>query len=286
MSGGSAGRAARTDGTDGMDRTGGTDGTSVTNRTDRTDQAGGTDRAPFFEIRGLTCLYRGIPAVSDLKLCVREGEIVTLIGNNGCGKSTILGAICAVLPDYASVTGNIIFHGEEIRGLPSHEIVRRGISLVPEGRRIFPRLRVEENLLMGSYRRNPRRTELRNSLDEVYALFPVLRERRHSPGADLSGGQQQMLAIGRALMANPRFLLLDEPSLGLAPLLVREIFQIIRHIHQKGTSILLVEQNAHLALKTATRACVLEKGRAVLEGSREELLQDRKVRSIYLGEAL
>ncbi|MDR1179767.1 MAG: ABC transporter ATP-binding protein [Spirochaetales bacterium] len=240
---------------------------------------------PFFEIHGLTCNYRGIPAVRDLRLSVGEGEIVTLIGNNGSGKTTILGAICGVLPDYASLTGDIIFHGKQIRGLPSHEIVRRGISLVPEGRRIFPQLRVEENLLMGSYRRNPRKTELKNTLDEVYRLFPILQERRHSPGGGLSGGQQQMLAIGRALMADPGFLLLDEPSLGLAPLLVQEIFEIIQRIHKKGTSILLVEQNARLALKTASRAYVLEKGRTALEGPREELLQDKKVRDIYLGES-
>jgi branched-chain amino acid transport system ATP-binding protein len=241
---------------------------------------------PFFEVRGLTCRYRDIPAVSDLSLSVGKGEIVTLIGNNGSGKSTILNAVCGVLPDYASVTGDIVFRGVSIKALPSHEIVRCGISLVPEGRRIFPHLSVEENLLMGAYQVKAPKGELKNSIDRVYGLFPVLRERRHNPGGGLSGGQQQMLALGRALMADPGFLLLDEPSLGLAPLLVNGIFEIIRRIHEEGTAILLVEQNAHLALKTASRAYVLEKGRAALEGACAELLLDKKVRDIYLGESL
>ena len=240
----------------------------------------------LLETRGLSCRYRGVRAVSDLDLRVQEGEIVTLIGNNGSGKSTILNAVCGVLPPYASTEGSILFRNRPLEGLPSHEIVRLGISMVPEGRRIFPLLSVEENLLMGTFHRRLGKTDIEKNLAEVYELFPMLRERRHNPGGGLSGGQQQMLAIGRALTAKPVLLLLDEPSLGLAPLLVSEIFEIIREINGRGTSILLVEQNAHLALKTASRAVVLEKGRVALEGSRESLLQERRVRDIYLGETL
>jgi len=241
---------------------------------------------PVLELGRLTCRYRQVPAVSDLSLNVAEGEIVTLIGNNGSGKSTILNAVCGVLPDYASTEGAIRFRGEAIERLDSHEIVARGVSMVPEGRRIFPLLSVEENLLMGSHRRKTGKAEREKSLSEVYDLFPVLKERRRNPGGGLSGGQQQMLAIGRALMAKPSLLVLDEPSLGLAPLLVGEIFDIIRRINRSGTTVLLVEQNARLALKTASRAYVLEKGRAVMEGPSEDLFRNRRIRDIYLGESL
>ncbi len=242
------------------------------------------NREQFFEIKNLSCRYRHVKAVSELHLSVGKGEIVTLIGNNGSGKSTILNALCSVLPVYAFLNGEIIFQGERIDKLPAHEIVSRRISMVPEGRRIFFHLSVEENLLMGAYHQKLSRRKLNNSLEHVYELFPILLERRHNPGAALSGGQQQMLAIGRALMAEPSFLLLDEPSLGLAPLMVSEIFRIIKQINQSGTTILLVEQNAVLALKTASRAYVLEKGKIALEGSREQLLQNQKVKDIYLGE--
>ena len=239
----------------------------------------------LLEIKDLTCRYRHVQAVSQLGLTMGEGEIVTLIGNNGSGKSTTLNSICGVLPVYAAVEGSIHFRGEAIQTLPSHEIVRRGISMVPEGRRIFPLLSVEENLLMGTHNRRLGKDKVKKGLAEVYGLFPVLKERRGNPGGGLSGGQQQMLALGRALMAEPALLLLDEPSLGLSPLLVGEIFEIIREINRRGTSVLLVEQNAHLALKTASRAYVLEKGRVALEGSRESLLQERRIRDIYLGES-
>jgi branched-chain amino acid transport system ATP-binding protein len=242
--------------------------------------------APLLELRGLTCRYRGVKAAAEVDLAVGEGEIVTLIGNNGSGKSTILFAVCGVLPAYASAEGSILFRGEEIRGLGSHDIVRRGISMVPEGRRIFPLLSVEENLLMGAHHRRLGGGDVERLLAAAYELFPLLGERRGNPGGGLSGGQQQMLAIGRALMAEPALLLLDEPSLGLAPLLVAEIFEIIREINRRGTAVLLVEQNARLALGAASRAYVLEKGRVALEGSRENMLGDKRVRDIYLGEGL
>ena len=239
--------------------------------------------APILEVRDLSCRYRQVRAVTEVSLTVGEGEIVTLIGNNGSGKSTILGAVSGVLPAYAGTEGEVLFRGQSLRGRPSHDIVRRGVSLVPEGRRIFPQLTVEENLLLGAHHRRLRRRDAERALGRVYALFPVLEERRRAPGGGLSGGQQQMLAIGRALMAEPALLLLDEPSLGLAPLLVAEIFDIIGEINRRGTAVLLVEQNALLALKTASRAYVPEKGRVALEGAREDLLNDRKVRDIYLG---
>lgn len=240
----------------------------------------------LLDIRDLTCRFRKVPAVSGVCLTVGEGEIVTLLGNNGSGKSTILNAVCGVLPEYASTEGSIRFRSGALERLPSHEIVLKGISMVPEGRRIFPLLSVEENLLMGAHHLKPGRTEREKGLSEVYGLFPVLKERRRNPGGGLSGGQQQMLAIGRALMAKPSLLLLDEPSLGLAPLLVAEIFEIIGEINRRGTAVLLVEQNARLALKTASRAYVLEKGRVAMAGPREDLIQDRRIRDIYLGEAI
>lgn len=240
----------------------------------------------LLEVKNLSCTYRHVRAVAGISLTIREGEIVALLGNNGSGKSTTLNTICKVLPPYASMEGSVTFRNESIERLPSHEVVRRGISMVPEGRRIFPLLSVEENLLMGTHHRGIGKTDVRTKMREVYNLFPVLEERRQNPGGGLSGGQQQMLAIGRALMAEPALLLLDEPSLGLAPLLVGEIFAIIREINRGGTTVLLVEQNAHLALQTASRAYVLEKGRIALEGSRESMLQEQRVRDIYLGESI
>jgi len=236
--------------------------------------------APLLELRGVGAGYGAISALADVSLAVGECEIVTLIGANGAGKSTTLMAICGVVPARA---GEILLAGRPIRRLPPADIVRLGVVQVPEGRRIFPRLSVAENLEMGAFCRSDA-DGVRRDRDEVYALFPVLSERSRQMGGTLSGGEQQMLAIGRALMAGPRLLLLDEPSLGLAPLVVRQIFDVIvRMNRERGTTILLVEQNAHLALQTAHRGYVLETGRVVLSGTGAALFDNPAVRSAYLG---
>ncbi len=232
-------------------------------------------------IRNLIFSYGHIQALSGITFDVEHREIVTLIGNNGSGKSTTLNAICGVLH---RISGEIVYCGKRIDRCSSDEIVRMGICQVPEGRRIFPLLTVEENLFMGAFLRKDSK-EVVSDLKRIYSLFPVLHERRRLSGGNLSGGEQQMLAIGRGLMARPHLLLLDEPSLGLAPMIVKEIFNVIRRINASGTTILLVEQNAKLALKTATRGYVMEKGKIVLQGTGETLLQDKGVRKIYLGEA-
>jgi len=236
--------------------------------------------APLLELRHVAAGYGAIAALTDVSLAVGAGEIVTLIGANGAGKTTTLMAICAVVPARA---GEVLFAGQPIHRLPAAEIVRRGLVQVPEGRRIFPRLSVRENLQMGAFcRTDP--GGVRRDLEAVHELFPVLARRAGQPGGTLSGGEQQMLALGRALMSAPRLLLLDEPSLGLAPLVVRQIFEIIvRMNRERGTAILLVEQNARLALKTAHRGYVLENGRVVLCGTGAELLDDPAVQSAYLG---
>jgi branched-chain amino acid transport system ATP-binding protein len=235
---------------------------------------------PLLELRGVAAGYGAIAALTDVSLAVGEGEIVTLIGANGAGKSTALMTLCGIIPASA---GEILLDGSPIHRLGSGDIVRLGVVQVPEGRRIFPRLSVVENLEMGAFCRRDS-DGARLDRDAVYALFPVLAERSRQLGGTLSGGEQQMLAIGRALMAGPRLLLLDEPSLGLAPLVVRQIFEVIGRMNrERGTTILLVEQNAHLALQTAHRGYVLETGRVVLEGSGQELLEDPAVRSAYLG---
>jgi branched-chain amino acid transport system ATP-binding protein len=235
---------------------------------------------PLLEVRGVAAGYGAIAALADVSLSVERGEIVTLIGANGAGKSTTLMTICGVLPARA---GEILVDGAPIQRLSPREIVRRGVVQVPEGRRIFPRLSVAENLEMGAYcREDP--AGVRRDRAAVYSLFPVLAERSRQLGGTLSGGEQQMLAIGRALLANPRLLLLDEPSLGLAPLVVRQIFAVIARMNrERGTTILLVEQNAHLALQTAHRGYVLETGRVVLAASSAALLENPAVRSAYLG---
>ena len=234
----------------------------------------------LLELRGVQAGYGAIAALAGVSLAVGEGEIVTLIGANGSGKTTTLMAICGVVPARA---GEVLFAGRPIQQLSAARIVGLGLVQVPEGRRIFPRLSVAENLEMGAFlRRDP--AGVRRDRDDVYGLFPVLAERRHQPGGTLSGGEQQMLALGRALMAAPRLLLLDEPSLGLAPLVVRQIFEVVGRMNrERGTTILLVEQNAHLALQTAHRGYVLETGRVVLEGTGAELLDSPAVRSAYLG---
>ncbi len=224
--------------------------------------------------------YGTIQALKGVSFNVDEGQIVTLIGANGAGKSTTLMSISGVYPPKR---GQILFDMEDITGISADRIVQRGISQVPEGRRIFPHLTIRENLLMGSYLRK-NKSEINDDLDRVFELFPVLAERRGQDGGTLSGGEQQMLAIGRALMAKPRLLLLDEPSLGLAPLIVEKIFEVIDGINRQGTTILLVEQNAFMALNVAHRGYVIETGRVVLEDRADALLDDPRVKEAYLGE--
>jgi len=224
--------------------------------------------------------YGAIHALKGVNLEVEEGQIVTLIGANGAGKSSTLMAISGII---RPTSGRIIFEGEDLTHLPSHAIVRRGISQVPEGRRIFPKLTVMENLEMGAYTRTDT-AQIRQDLDRVFLLFPLLKDRQSQLSGTLSGGEQQMLAIGRALMARPRLLLLDEPSLGLAPKLVETIFEVIREINAQGTTIMLVEQNAHMALQIAAKGYVMEVGRIVLTDEAEHLMANENVRSAYLGE--
>ena len=234
----------------------------------------------MLELRNIETFYGGIMALKGISLSVSAGEIITLIGANGAGKSTTLMTICGITPPRR---GEVLFLGKPLRRMPPHEIVSLGISQAPEGRRIFPLLTVTENLDMGAYLRRDK-AGIAADIDYIFSLFPILRERRHQPGATLSGGEQQMLAIGRALMARPRLLLLDEPSLGLAPLVVRLIFRTIRQINaERGTSILLVEQNANMALRIAHRGYVMESGRIVLEGTAESLLGNEEVKAAYLG---
>jgi branched-chain amino acid transport system ATP-binding protein len=223
--------------------------------------------------------YDRIHALKGVSLTVEQGEIVTLIGSNGAGKTTTLRTISGLLKPRA---GSILLEGKPIDELPAHEITRLGISQSPEGRRIFARLTVEENLEMGAFARTDK-PGIRQDMARVLELFPRLRERLHQRGGTLSGGEQQMLAMGRALMSRPRLLLLDEPSMGLAPLLVEQIFQIIRNINAQGVTILLVEQNAHVALSIAHRAYVMETGAIVLAGPAAEVLTSPQVREAYLG---
>ncbi len=233
----------------------------------------------MLEVSGLTVRYGGIQALKGVDLTVEEGEIVTLVGANGAGKSTLLAAISGLLsPDQ----GSIRFQGREITGRPAHRLSRRGLILVPEGRKVFANLTVEENLELGGYFR-PRDQALTRDLEMVYQTFPRLAERRRQAAGTLSGGEQQMLALGRGLMSRPRLLMLDEPSLGLAPLLVAEVFAIIRRIHEGGVTVLLVEQNAAAALAIAHRGYVLETGRVVLAGSGRQLMADGRVQRAYLG---
>jgi branched-chain amino acid transport system ATP-binding protein len=233
----------------------------------------------FLSTHGLEVAYGEIRAVKGVDLHVEQGELVCLIGANGAGKTTTLKAMAGLLPVSA---GLIRFEGERLDNAPAHDRVRRGIALVPEGRGIFTRLTVDENLQLGAYTRNDRQG-VRDDQDNVYGLFPRLAERRSQPAGTLSGGEQQMLAIGRALMSRPRLLLLDEPSMGLAPMLVQKIFEIIRRISAEGITLLLVEQNARLALEIANRAYVLESGCVTLTGAARDLLLDAKVKEAYLG---
>jgi branched-chain amino acid transport system ATP-binding protein len=230
-------------------------------------------------IENLTTKYGAVVAVDGISLEVHQGEIVALIGGNGAGKTTTLMSISGWVK---ASEGSIKFNNEEILGLPMHKIVEKGIGHCPEGRRIFSEMSVEENLLMGFY--SDRKTgNLKAATQNVFDLFPILEKRRKQIGRTLSGGEQQMLAIGRALMSSPKLLMLDEPSLGLAPLLVEKVFEIIDQIHKRGTTILLVEQNARVALSIANRAYVLEVGNIALQGTGQELLNNNEVKKAYLG---
>ena len=235
---------------------------------------------PLLEIENMHSYYGHIHALQGISLTVEEGEVVTLIGSNGAGKTTTLRSIHGILPPRE---GRIIFDGEEIQGTPAHELIGKGIAQSPEGRKIFFRMTVLENLEMGAYHRNDR-SEIQQDMDRVFDLFPRLKERTKQEAGTMSGGEQQMLAIGRALMSRPRLLLLDEPSMGLAPVLVERIFETIREINQQGTTILLVEQNANIALEIATRGYVLETGEIVTSATSGELREDPTVREAYLGE--
>jgi branched-chain amino acid transport system ATP-binding protein len=235
---------------------------------------------PLLEIENMHSYYGHIHALRGISLTVEEGEVVTLIGSNGAGKTTTLRSIHGILPPRE---GKIVFAGEEIQGTPAHELIGKGIAQSPEGRRIFFRMTVLENLEMGAYHRNDH-SEIREDMDRVFDLFPRLKERTRQEAGTMSGGEQQMLAIGRALMSSPKLLLLDEPSMGLAPVLVERIFEVIREINKQGTTILLVEQNANVALEIATRGYVLETGTIVNFASAAELREDPAVREAYLGE--
>ena len=231
----------------------------------------------ILSVQDINVYYGAIHAIQDVSLTVNEGEIVTLIGANGAGKSTTLQTISGLL---RSKTGDIRFCGQSIAHLPSHKIVERGIAQVPEGRRIFLQMTVQENLEMGAFTRSG---GVERDLERVYALFPRLLERKKQIAGTLSGGEQQMLAMGRALMSHPKLMMLDEPSMGLAPILVEQVFSIIRQLHEEGTTILLVEQNAQMALSVADRAYVMETGKIILQGTGAELAQSDQVKKAYLG---
>ncbi len=233
----------------------------------------------LLQIENLKVRYGGIEAVRGISFNVNAGETVTLIGANGAGKSSTLRAISGLVKP---AEGKIIFNGEDITGKDPTQIVSKGLMMVPEGRRIFPNLTVLENLKVGAYLR---KDDLEKDIEMVYGYFPRLKERSWQAGGTLSGGEQQMLAVGRALMGRPRLLMMDEPSLGLAPIVVQEIFKIIRRISEAGTTVLLIEQNANMALHVADRAYVIENGMIATEGTGEELLKDEKVRAAYLGSA-
>ena len=229
------------------------------------------------QVENINVYYGSIHAVKDVSFHVEQGEVVTLIGANGAGKSTTLNTVAGLLH---SRTGSVRFMGEELRHVPSHKLVGRGMALVPEGRRIFQHMTVQENLDMGGYCRSG---DMSADIESVFERFPRLKERRKQVAGTLSGGEQQMLAMGRALMSRPKLLMLDEPSMGLAPLLVEQIFDIIRQLHADGTTILLVEQNAEMALRIANRAYVLETGHVAMSGSAADLAKDDRVRRAYLG---
>ena len=232
----------------------------------------------MLKVNNINVYYGSIHAVKDVSFEVNQGEVVTLIGANGAGKSTILQTVSGLL---RSKTGSVEFLGENLGNVPPHKVVNKGLAHVPEGRRVFLQMTVEENLEMGAYTRPA--IEIADSIADVYERFPRLKERRKQIAGTLSGGEQQMLAMGRALMSKPQLLMLDEPSMGLAPLLIEQIFEIIKELHAAGTTILLVEQNAQMALSVADRGYVLETGRIVSTGTGADLLNDDSVKKAYLG---
>ncbi len=231
----------------------------------------------MLKIQNLHVSYGGIQAVRDVSFEVPEGKIVTLIGANGAGKSTTLRSIIGLVP---AAGGSILYKGEELRGKTTAEIVAKGVTLVPEGRRVFPDLTVEENLRIGAYLR---KDDLKSDLEWVYSLFPRLKERHWQAAGTLSGGEQQMLAVGRALMSHPKLVMMDEPSLGLAPIVVQQIFAIIRKINEEGVTVLLIEQNANMALHAADIGYVMETGSITRSGDGKTLLEDKSIQEAYLG---
>jgi branched-chain amino acid transport system ATP-binding protein len=236
----------------------------------------------LLELKRLQVAYGGIHAVKGIDLTVAQGELVCLIGANGAGKTTTLKGITGLQP---VKSGSIHYNGEDITGKPAFQLVRKGLSMVPEGRGVFGALTIEENLAMGAYTRDDR-AEIRQDVERVFGLFPRLKERRKQTAGTLSGGEQQMLAMGRALMSRPKLLLLDEPSMGLAPLMVQKVFETVLAVSKEGVTILLIEQNAKLALEVSGRGYVMESGEITLHGEAKQLLSDPKVRAAYLGEAV
>ena len=247
--------------------------------TETPDNASGTSHQLVLEASGVTMRFGGLTAVDNVSMKVHEGEIVGLIGPNGAGKTTTLRTISGLLRPAA---GSITFQGKDLTTVAAHDIVQLGLAHSPEGRRIFPRLSVEENLRLGAFARKDK--NINADLDAAFALFPILEERRAQPAGTFSGGEQQMLAMGRAMMSRPKLLMLDEPSMGLSPLMMKKIMTTVTTLQQQGTTILLVEQNAQAALKRATKGYVLEVGNIVLTGTGQELLASDDVRKAYLGE--
>jgi branched-chain amino acid transport system ATP-binding protein len=238
--------------------------------------------AALLELNKLEVAYGGIHAVKGIDLIVRQGELVCLIGANGAGKTTTLKGITGLQPVKA---GKVVYDGKDVTGKPAFQLVRKGLSMVPEGRGVFGALTIEENLAMGAYSRSDR-NEIKQDVERVFGLFPRLKERRKQTAGTLSGGEQQMLAMGRAIMSRPKLLLLDEPSMGLAPLMVQKVFETVLAISGEGVTILLIEQNAKLALEVSNRGYVMESGTIMLSGDARQLLSDPKVREAYLGESV
>lgn len=235
----------------------------------------------MLQVKNLSVVYGHISALENVNINIIENQIVTLIGSNGAGKTTFVLSVCNLI---SKVSGQVVFMGKDITRLPTHKIIHSGICLVPEGRHIFPAVSVEENLLLGSMALpNQKKSEVVNSISECYEIFPKLKDRRRQLGGTLSGGEQQMLAVARALMGKPKLLMLDEPSLGLAPKIVDEIFDVIVQVRNNGTTILLIEQNASLSLQIADNAYVLENGNVVMEGIGLKLLQNSDIKKVYLG---